>query len=100
MIPLSQYAQPIPLTPQQTQLQIQQLVQQELVRLGYVVQEPFDIAKFGQELLVKVGDALSEDKATFLRDNMPHFLKFVSSQSGKENVNFMIDSFQDFLGNK
>lgn len=83
-----------------SQAQIQQLVQQELSRLGYTVKEPFNIAKFGQELLIKVGDALIEEKAVFLKDNLEHFIKFVESPAGKENINFIVDNFQDYLGNK
>jgi len=91
--PYNPYPTPVPAVQQFSLEQVQQLITQALQQHG-LIQPPLDMAKFGEELLIAFGDNLSQQDATFFKDNLHKFIPYMKTQHGKDISSMLIEDFR------
>ncbi len=93
MFPQTQYPS-ITLTQEQLEALVNKSVSGVLQQYGFQPPPPpMDMGKFGADVLVAFGNHLSEEQATYFKNNMSRFVSYLSSEKGKEMSLLLIEDF-------
>ncbi len=88
---------PITMSQEQLESLINRSVSSVLQQYGFQPPPPpLDMAKWGADVLVGFGNHLSEEQATYFKDNMSRFVSYIQSEQGKEMSLLLIEDFKSY----